>query len=668
MSLPPKHHTVCLKCQGSGMTRARRKRGKSPSIAKENGTRKDLSVEKLSRVDPRHSFQSAPRVTCSHCSGTGLVLLKKQYPLTYRDDEPVVAIVGGGIGGAALALALQQRHIKFVLLEKDESMEARTQGYGLTLQQGMRAARRLGILPECYSAASVNYSIYDDNDDAHHRKIRKDDEPVKSELSRTIHRSFDASGTLLGVFGGDTCIDKSVGSSDGVKKRMHNSGHKQNLIIARQALRQLLLEKLNPGSVYWNTTLTGVSVGTEPKNDESNVMHDFLWLHAAGAETLLPHRASLVVGADGIRSQVRSLTVNEDHHNDRCRATAADSDKCNQKVECADGILPLRSCDDSLEYVGVVVILGIVDRSATTDALVAHEDDGVFGTVESLLGNNGIFETVDGETRLYAMPFSKGSEMGKCRQEPQQDMWQLSFPVKSEEAALLLTGRRPTDRHSSETEQWGEKLLEEALRRCGSWHSPVPTMLRATRAHMITGYPLYDRPAPWQRSAAFTVPQTVEKRDHDGRSSRCAASNAEYAANSVREAVTLIGDAAHPMAPFKGQGANQALLDAVCLAQAIYDSELGDDAFERAVVAASSSSASSLAQYGPRSRCSRAAALEGYEREMRCRSAVKMARSRESSKLLHSPAALAQTLRNETRAAAAARTQHNKTGSQSFGQ
>jgi monoamine oxidase len=46
-----------------------------------------------------------------------------------------VIVVGGGIGGFALALALQQRGIKVKVYEKDRRFSERAQGYGLTMQQ-----------------------------------------------------------------------------------------------------------------------------------------------------------------------------------------------------------------------------------------------------------------------------------------------------------------------------------------------------------------------------------------------------------------------------------------------------------------------------------------------------------------------------------------------------
>lgn len=65
-----------------------------------------------------------------------------------------IAIVGGGIGGLALSLALRRAGISCVVYEADPAFASRHQGYGLTLQQGARAIRALGI-GEAVAAAST---------------------------------------------------------------------------------------------------------------------------------------------------------------------------------------------------------------------------------------------------------------------------------------------------------------------------------------------------------------------------------------------------------------------------------------------------------------------------------------------------------------------------------
>ena len=79
--------------------------------------------------------------------------------------------------------------------------------------------------------------------------------------------------------------------------------------------------------------------------------------------------------------------------------------------------------------------------------------------------------------------------------------------------------------------------------------------------------------------------------------------------------VTLIGDAAHPMSPFKGQGANQALLDALALARAI------------------TKNCRPLSQW--RQAGVRESVLTEFETEMLQRSASKVKDSAEAAQFLH---------------------------------
>src|SRR5690606_37140552 len=75
---------------------------------------------------------------CLNCSGSGLTSSENQ-TTPNTEEFPHIAIIGGGIGGTALAVACLHRGIPFTIYERDSSFNSLSQGYGLTLQQASKA-------------------------------------------------------------------------------------------------------------------------------------------------------------------------------------------------------------------------------------------------------------------------------------------------------------------------------------------------------------------------------------------------------------------------------------------------------------------------------------------------------------------------------------------------
>lgn len=407
---------VCEDCQGTG--KKKRRLGKKA----QRNYQKAFEQFNKSKSEGKAAIRpNGQLISCASCKGSGL-LHSNNPKIADKEIYPHVAIIGGGIGGVALAVACLHRGIPFTIYERDSSFDVRSQGYGLTLQQASKAIEGLGIF-------SLNDSVIS-----------------------TKHIVHTTDGKVIGEWG----------MRKWIKPDANTSPKRTNMHIARQSLRLALINQLDKNNVVqWGHQLVNFK-----KCVDNGVELSFL----VNGE-IKTAKTDLVVGADGIRSSVRKLLMGEE-------------------------ITPLR-------YLGCIVILGICSLKALE------------GLASSLLDSATVFQTANGNERIYVMPYTKDSVM-----------WQLSFPM-SEKDAIALSAK-------------GVKALKEEARLRTQWHDPIPQIISATSEAQVSGYPVYDR-------ELMDLNTSVNWGE-----------------------VTLIGDAAHPMSPFKGQGANQALLDALSLARSIF--------------------------------------------------------------------------------------------------
>lgn len=465
MRTPKNFFTPCPACEGTSKIKRR--------VKKSVRLRYEAAIASFKESNAQNTPPEKPIaaiIPCKNCLGTGIISAKQSSPPNI--NLPHISIIGAGIGGVALGVACLHRGIPFTIYERDNHFDERSQGYGLTLQQASKALTSFGITH------------------------------LDKGIVSTRHLVHTTEGKIIGEWGMRKWLEN----------RDNSAAKKTNIHIARQSLRSALIEQLGGcDQIKWGHKL--INFKEEP--DEKTSLQ-FQFNHK-----IITKETDLVVGADGIRSTVRSFLVPEE-------------------------ITPLR-------YLDCIVILGICKLQDIQE------------TNSTLLDSATVFQTANGNERIYMMPFDAESIM-----------WQLSFPMTEMEAIEL-------------SKKGSIALKEEAIIRT-KWHSPIPEIMQATATNKVSGYPVYDR----------------EILNHQLLQS---AGNA-----------TLIGDAAHPMSPFKGQGANQALIDALALAREIFKKCTPFSDWKNKGI--------------------RETVLNSFEEEMIARSSIKVQDSASAAEFLHSEIAL----------------------------
>ena len=323
------------------------------------------------------------------------------------------------------------------------------------------------------------------------------------------------------------------------------SGQRGNLRIPRAELRSILWKALQANDVDHNVC---ISWGKRLLGYVDRAMMDKL--HQIGNKQCKKtssddhQRPVLLTFDDGTTDEV-DLLIGADGVNSVVAKQYLQTALPTTKTNIAAGEVVT---DTSPKQIGIFIILGI------TNHFHPHIDERGF-------------YTLDGFHRLFIMPF-EGSRLSSSN--TRRTMWQLSFPADA------IESRRLSSLSQSEMQQ-------EVLNRCKEWHEPFPEMVKNTPLETVWGTALLDRDPQ-----AFIDQR--QKLEIHGR---------------IPSRVILLGDAAHAMSPFKGQGANNALQDGPLLAKWLSTAKLDS-------------------------------AVRGFMTEMSRRGGVKVRASREAAITLHS--------------------------------
>jgi salicylate hydroxylase len=256
-----KHWAMCPDCQGRG----RRSRRLSKKVRR-NFQRELDAFEKNNSAGTTPVRPKGHLDACLCCNGSGLVAATN-FPEVDTENYPHVAIIGGGIGGIALAVACLHRGIPFTIYERDRGFDVRSQGYGLTLQQASKAIEGLGVFE------------------------------LEGGVISTRHVVHTTEGKVLGEWG-----MRKWGRSDAKA-----ASRRTNIHIARQSLRAALLEQLGGhDAVQWGHQL----IDFKQAESEDGAKSVDLRFQVEGEMKCA--QTDLVMGADGIRSSVRNLLIGEE--------------------------------------------------------------------------------------------------------------------------------------------------------------------------------------------------------------------------------------------------------------------------------------------------------------------------------------------------------------------